>query len=197
MKVGRALRFRAKFPKLARPPKIGRNEPRMIDASHPAQNPVAANSAERANTIAKVTSPALRAGIFTGSLLVLVMIGSLIAANRFPWLENHALERNAASYGLFVLFMLIPVARFWNQPARMFASGMLAWVMFFVAYDVAGMFFTNLFRILRTPFEALVEGTLIYGFLAVVSWVSSMALHARHSPITPRRRRSDYFSHWE
>jgi len=112
---------------------------------------------------------------------------------RMPWLESRALERNAACYSLFVVFMLIPVARFWNRPVRMFSSGVLAWTMFVVAYDIAGFFFRNLFQILRSPFEALIEGILAYGVLAVVAWVGGMALLARLTPIAPRRRKSDVF----
>jgi hypothetical protein len=164
----------------------------MIDAQHPAHGP-ASTTVAPANSLGKVTSPTLRIGLYTGGLLVLVMIVSLIAANRLPWLENRALERNAAGYGLFVLFMLIPVGRFWNRPPRMFASGMVAWAMFVISYDIAGFFFRNLFQILRTPFEALLEGAVVYGVCAVVAWVGGMALLARISPIAPRRRRSDFF----
>jgi hypothetical protein len=165
----------------------------MIDTQHPIQSDAAPVVVAPVNALGKVTSPALRTGLYTGALLVLVMVISLIAANRLPWLENRALERNAGSYGLFVLFMLIPVARFWNRPVRMFASGMLSWAMFVIAYDIAGMFFHNLFQILRTPFEALLEGAVAYGICAVVAWVGGMALLARLSPIAPRRRRSDFF----
>jgi hypothetical protein len=165
----------------------------MIDTPHLAHGAAAHSAAAPAHSLGRVSSPALRIGLYTGGLLVLVMIISLIAANRLPWLESRALERNAACYGLFVLFMLIPVARFWNRPVRMFASGMLAWAMFVIAYDIAGLFFRNLFQILRTPFEALIEGGLIYGVCAVIAWVGGMALLARLSPIAPRRRRSDLF----
>src|SRR5271156_1892749 len=165
----------------------------MIDAPHSAHVPASPSAVAAAHSLEKVTSPALRTGLYTGALLVLVMVVSLIAANRLPWLESRALERNAACYGLFVLFMLIPGARFWNRPPRMFASGMLAWAMFVITYDIAGMFFRNLFEILRTPFEALLEGAIIYGVCAVVAWVGGMALLARLSPIAPRRRRSDLF----
>jgi hypothetical protein len=165
----------------------------MIDTPHSAHTSAAPAAAVRAHGLGKVSNPALRTGLYTGALLVLVMIISLIAANRLPWLESRALERNAACYGLFVLFMLIPVARFWNRPTRMFASGVLAWAVFVIAYDVAGMFFRNLFQILRTPFEALLEGVLLYGVCAVVGWVGGMALLARINPIAPRRRRSDLF----
>jgi hypothetical protein len=132
--------------------------------------------------------PALATGLYSGALLVIVMFGALVAANRMAWLDNHALERNAAFCGLFVIFMLIPIARFYSRPIQMFTSAMIAWGMFVVAYYIAGMFFRNLFEVLRTPFQALIEGTVIYGVLAVASWVVTMALHARHHTIEPRRR---------
>jgi hypothetical protein len=166
---------------------------KMIDTPHSAPGPTAPAVVESVRALEKSASPAVRAGLYTGALLVLVMIISLIAANRMPWLESRALERNAACYSLFVVFMLIPVARFWNRPVRMFSSGVLAWTMFVVAYDIAGFFFRNLFQILRSPFEALIEGILAYGVLAVVAWVGGMALLARLTPIAPRRRKSDVF----
>ena len=165
----------------------------MIDAPHPAHGPAAPAVVESVRALEKSASPAVRAGLYTGALLVLVMIVALIAANRMPWLESRALERNAACYSLFVLFMLIPVARFWNRPVRMFSAGVLAWSMFVVAYDISGFFFRNLFQILRSPFEALLEGILVYGVCAVVAWVGGMALLARLTPIAPRRRKSDVF----
>jgi uncharacterized membrane protein YvlD (DUF360 family) len=139
--------------------------------------------------------PALWTGLYTGTLLVMVMFGALVAANRLPWLDNRALERNAASYGLFVIFMLIPVLRFLNRPIQMFTSAMIAWVMFVIAYDIAGMLFRNLFQILRTPFQAFIEGAVVYGVFAVGSWVGAMVLHARHHAITPRRRHDDPAAH--
>jgi uncharacterized membrane protein YvlD (DUF360 family) len=139
--------------------------------------------------------PALWTGLYTGTLLVMVMFGALVAANRLPWLDNRALERNAASYGLFVIFMLIPVVRFLNRPIQMFTSAMIAWVMFVIAYDIAGMLFRNLFQILRTPFQAFIEGAVVYGVFAVGSWVGAMVLHARHHAITPRRRHNDPAAH--
>lgn len=139
--------------------------------------------------------PALSTGLYTGTLLVMVMFGALVAANRLSWLDNRALERNAASYGLFVIFMLIPVVRFLNRPIQMFTAAMIGWVMFVIAYDIAGMFFRNLFEILRTPFQAFIEGAVIYGVFAVGSWVGAMILHARHHAITQRRRHNDPATH--
>jgi hypothetical protein len=140
----------------------------------------------------KVMSPAVRVGLYTGALLTIVMVGSLIAANRLSWLDNRALERNGASYGLFLAIMLIPIFRFLNRPLKMFFSAMLAWGIFVIAYDIAGMFFHSLFQALRSPFEALIEGAVVYGVCAVGSWVGGMLLLARQHRVTPRRR-SDFF----
>jgi len=142
----------------------------------------------------KVVSPALRVGLYTGALLTIVMVGSLIAANRLSWLDNRALERNGASYGLFLAIMLIPVFRFLNRPLKMFSSALLAWGIFVIAYDIAGIFFHNLFQALRSPFEAFLEGAVVYGVCAVGSWVGAMVLLTRHHRIAPRRRRSDFLT---
>lgn len=136
--------------------------------------------------------PSLVTGLYTGSLLVIVMLGALVAANRIPGLEQYALERNAASYCLFVLFMLIPVFRFLNRPLRLFGAAMIGWTVFVVAYDLAGIVFHNLFQVLRTPFQALIEGAVVYGVIAVGSWVGAMFLQATKEPIAPSRRRAQH-----
>ena len=97
------------------------------------------------------SSPALWTGVYLGAFLNIVMIAALVAANRFPGLEPYALERNAASYGLFVLLLLIPVIRFLKRPAQMFAAGFVGWVLFVAGYRMAGFYFHNLFQFLRTP----------------------------------------------
>src|SRR5271163_1953921 len=148
----------------------------------------------QAETTLKVVSPAVRVGLYTGGLLTIVMIGSLIAANRLSWLDNRALERNGACYGLFLAIMLVPIFRFRNRPLKMFYSAMLAWGIFVIAYDIAGMFFHSLFQALRSPFEAFLEGSVIYGLCAVGSWVGGMILTTRQHRIAPRRRSSDFFS---
>ena len=130
---------------------------------------------------------ALRTGFYCGAFLILTMLGALVAANRFPALEAYAFERNAACYTLFVLLMLVPVLRFLAHPLQMFASAMVAWLMFYAAYDLAGFYFHDLFQVLRTPLQALLEGAVVYGFLAVASWVCGMLLHARKHPVVPGR----------
>ncbi len=137
------------------------------------------------------SSPALWTGLYTGAALVIVMLGALFAANRGPGLEPYALERNAICYSVFVLLMLVPVCRFLYHPLQMFASAMVAWSLFFIAYDIAGMYFHTLFQVLqRTPFQALIEGAAIYGVLAVASWVGGMLIHVRRDSIELARHRA-------
>lgn len=136
----------------------------------------------------KPSSPALWMGVYLGAFLDLVMVAALVAANRFPSLDPYALERNAASYGLFVLLLLVPVVWFLKRPVQMFTAGIIGWVIFVAGYDIAGLFFRHLFDVLRTPFEALIEGAVLYGVAAVLSWVVGMILHARRHTIAPRRR---------
>ena len=144
---------------------------------------------------AEVTHPAISTGLYTGALLMIVMLGALVAANRIPGLDKYALERNGASYSLFALFMMIPVLRFLKRPLQLFGSAVIGWTIFVLGYDFAGMYFPNLFQVLRTPFQVLIEGAIFYGVCAVGSWMGEMALHARHHAIAPRRRRSDSYTH--
>ena len=124
-------------------------------------------------------------GVYTGAVLLIVMMGALVTANRIPALERYALERNAISDSLF---MLLPV-RFWKSPMKMFGAAMIAWTLFVVAYDVAGMVFQNLFDSVRhTPLMALSEGTVVYGVLSVLSWVGGMILHALRDSMRPGRK---------
>jgi len=129
----------------------------------------------------------VRTGAFTAVLLTVVMFAGLLAANRIPALERYALERNAVCYGLFFVILLLPVVRFLNRPVQMFAAAMLGWVLFVGAYNFAGLFFRDLFRVLRTPFELLIEGAVVYGVCAAGSWVATMLFHARTHTICPDR----------
>jgi hypothetical protein len=142
--------------------------------------------------LASTHRTALQTGIFMGALLIVVMIAALFVANRVPGSERYALERNATFCALFFICMLIPIARYFNRPMPMFMSAMIGWVIFVIAYDITGMFYQNLFQVLRQPFEALIEGTIVYGVAAVSAWVIGMCLEARQSPIAPRRRRTDH-----
>jgi hypothetical protein len=164
--------------------------PSRIFEKSAARAEAAAERATHALTGKRSAHPALWTGVCTGALLNVVMIAALVAADRFPRLEPYALERNAVSYSLFVLLLLLPVLRFMKRPKEMFVSGIVAWVIFSAGYNIAGLFFRDLFNILRTPLEVLTEGAVVYGVAAVLSWVVIMIVQARRHSIAPRRRSS-------
>jgi nitrate/nitrite transporter NarK len=146
---------------------------------------------DKRNPKARNPREAFSTGLYCGALLTLVMLASLVVADRIPGIERYALERNGISYALFLVVMVYPVCRFRNRPLQIFIAGMTGWVMFAAAYNLSGFYFRNLFQVLRTPLEALVEGTIVYGVCAVIAWVGMMAMHARHHTIAPGRRRPD------
>jgi cation transport ATPase len=135
--------------------------------------------------------PALRLGVVTGAGLIAVMIVALHVAHRMPWLNHHAVERIWISYIAFAVVMVLPVARFFRSPLRLFVSGMIGWFLFTVGYAIAGWFFLqNLFnRLGHDPLETFVLGSLLYGVAAVGSWVCCLAAACRHQPIVRRRPR--------
>ncbi len=151
----------------------------MIESPHKMRQDLIADSP---------SGSAIRTGLYVGALLTVVMLGALVAANRMPAIERYAFERNAACCTLFVLLMLVPVVRFLTRPLQMFGAGLVGWVILVVAYDLTGFYFRDLFQVLRTPLQALVEGTVVYGIFAVGSWVCGMLLHARRHPVAPRRK---------
>jgi hypothetical protein len=134
-------------------------------------------------------SPTLRTGFGTGIFLAGLLVAALIAANRFPALEPFALARNAVACTLVIIVALIPIMRFYNDPACLFASSAMAWAIFSLAYTIAGMHFINLQnRLGKSPFEVLILGVVIYGVASVTTWVTSMLFSALRHPIPIRRR---------
>jgi hypothetical protein len=136
----------------------------------------------------RTSRSSMKLGLYTGLALTLVMFGGLVAANRFPTLEPYALERNAIFAALFLIVALLPVLRYLTSPIQMLCSGIIASVIFACAYDLAGFFFVHLHQVLRTPFEVLIESTVVYGLCAAGAWVTAMVLHAIHHPIERQRR---------
>jgi hypothetical protein len=68
----------------------------------------------------------------------------------------------------------------------MFGAGFTGWVLFVAGYRIAGFYFPNLFQVLRTPFEALMEGCVLYGVAAVIFWVAGMIFEVRRHALAPR-----------
>ena len=144
-------------------------------------------------------SPVIHTGLFAGVLLIGVMVGSLIVANRMPQYDTIASLRNLVFYAAFGLVMTIPIARYLASPWRLFTSGITAWLVFAGAFACATMFFENLTnRLFVTPFHVLMLGGVIYGVVAVMAWVAMSLVsllghtasvpHAHPVEVVPRKR---------
>jgi hypothetical protein len=131
----------------------------------------------------------LRVGVLTGVYLTAIMVLSVLAANRAPFLEEFAGVRNAVSYAAFGLVMLVPAGIFLRKPLELLFSSMVAWTLFSLAYRVMGFFFENLHVRLRGPLNVFMLGAVTYGVLVAAAWVASMALEARAQPVIASRRR--------
>lgn len=131
----------------------------------------------------------LRVGVLTGFYLGAVMVVSVLLATRMPFFDDLALIRNAASYVAFALVMLVPMLVFLRRPLQLFASGVVGWTLFSLAYRLMGFFFENLHTRLRPPFTVFAIGAIIYGVVAAAAWVVTMALEARQQPVIASRRR--------
>ncbi len=131
----------------------------------------------------------LRIGVVTGVYLTAVMVGGLLAANRLPLLESFADIRNWACRLLFALVMLVPICSFLRAPWNMFASGLTAWVLFSLAYAVAGRFFEGLYTRFFTAFHMFIIGASLYAVVAVAVWVVWLVKAMRtHLPAHERGR---------
>jgi len=132
----------------------------------------------------------LRMGVLTGIYLTAVMAVALITANRLPALELYADLRNWICGSLFVLVALIPVAAFRRAPWHLFTSAATAWLVFSLAYSVAGLFFEHLHtRLNKTPFHMFLLGAGCYAVVAVTIWVAGMTRAAlQHGLAHPQHR---------
>jgi hypothetical protein len=145
---------------------------------------------------AVLARPVIRTGIITGGSLILVMLVSLFLANRMPSLEPFAWIRNDACRLVFGIIMMIPAGRFLIMPRRLFCSALVGWVIFVIGYAIAGTWFTALYTgIGHTPFQVFMLGIIIYGVIAVLSWVILMLLAASHQPVAPSRHRTHHIPH--
>ncbi len=134
-------------------------------------------------------SPILRTGLITGLFLSAVLGTWLVVANRVPSSANFAGLRNTAAAALTGLLMLIPIVRFLRSPGRLLLAGLTGWAMLTCTYLIMGIGFERLYSRMG-PFHVFMLGAIVYGCFAVITWVSSLVLAARHQPIAAARRRS-------
>jgi hypothetical protein len=121
---------------------------------------------------------ALRTGILTGIYLSCIFIAWLLVANRLPQLEPFASARNLAAGAVMILLLAIPVLRFHNEPAKMFVSGLTAWMLLTLTYLATEMRY-SLLESRMGALHVFMLGAVSYGFVAVFHWVFLLCAETR------------------
>lgn len=120
----------------------------------------------------------VRVGIYTGVCLSLAFTAWVLVANRIPFLEPLARQRNVAATALLILIAAMPVLRFLRSPADLLLSGLLAWGLLTLTYRVLTFFFV-LLEEYYSAFHMFVLGAVAYLLFATLSWVGIMVWRAR------------------
>jgi len=144
-------------------------------------------SSRPTRTQLSLSYPCLILGLIAGASLAAVAVAWLLIANRAPSLVRFTLQRNVVAGALIGLFILLPVFRFLRSPGRMFFSGVVAWSILALTYDVMEIPFQRLNSRLGA-FHLFVLGAVVFGFLAVFDWVALMLVAALHRPAAVTRR---------
>lgn len=129
----------------------------------------------------------IRIGIFTGVWLSMVLTAWVLVANRIPFLEPLARQRNATATLLLLLMAAMPVVRFLRAPADLALSGLLAWGLLTLTYRVLTFFFV-LLEEYYSAFHVFVLGAVAYLLFATLSWVGMIIWRARSAENTHTSR---------
>jgi hypothetical protein len=131
----------------------------------------------------------LRLGVLVGAYLSVIMLVSLVLANRVPLLEPFANFRNAFCFGVFAFAASLPLLRCRDSATRLFVSGATGWMIFSWMYWLAGSLFVRLHSRFHRPLQVFLIGAILYGLASVAVWVAGMVRHARTQPMGASRRR--------
>ena len=119
-----------------------------------------------------------RVGLYTGVWLSLVFVAWVVIANRIPFLEPLAQQRNVMATLLLALIAAVPVLRFLRSPAELLVSGLLAWSMLTLTYRILSLNFI-LLQYYYSTFHVFVLGAVVYLLFATVSWIGMIVWRAR------------------
>ena len=130
---------------------------------------------------------ATRTGIYAGVFLSVIFAGWLLIANRVPFLEPVAMERNIIATALLGLFACVPLIRFFRSPTELLVSGLLAWSLLALTYRILCFKFV-LLEEYYSAFHIFVLGAVCYLVFATVSWIGTIIwrVHATNSSHTHR-----------
>jgi hypothetical protein len=126
---------------------------------------------------------AVRMGVYVGVCLSMVLFSWIILANRVPFLERFALERNLAGAALLGLLAVLPVIRFIRSPGNLLASSLIAWAIFSLAYRLLCIFF-ELLGAKYSAFQIFMLGFIVYMILATISWIGAFVWRVRERHIS-------------
>jgi hypothetical protein len=121
---------------------------------------------------------AVRTGIYAGLALALLFAAWILIANRAPFLEGFAMERNIAAAALALLFASIPLMRFYRSPAELLISGLLAWGLLTLTYRIFGLVL-GFFEEDYSAFQVFVLGALSYLIFATLAWIGTIIWRVR------------------
>jgi hypothetical protein len=127
----------------------------------------------------------LRTGLYVGASMSLLFSAWLLIANRVPFLEPLAMERNMIAAALLVSLACVPLIRFYRSPSEMLLSGFMAWSILALTYRI----FCFKFALLEeyyTAFHVFVLGAICYLIFATVSWIGTIIwrVHATNNSHT-------------
>jgi hypothetical protein len=120
----------------------------------------------------------VRVGAYTGVWLSIVFTSWILIANRVPFLEPLARQRNMLASALLILIAAMPIIRFLRSPADLLISGLLAWTLLTFTYLILTLFFSLLEEYYST-FHVFVLGAVVYLVFATLSWVGIIVWRAR------------------
>jgi hypothetical protein len=126
---------------------------------------------------------AVRVGVYIGVCLSLVLSTWILLANRVPFLERFALERNLAGAALLGLLAVIPVIRFLRSPGNLLSSSLVAWTIFSLTYRLLCFFFDHLNN-KYSAFQIFMLGFVLYMILATLSWIGMLIWRVRERHIS-------------
>jgi hypothetical protein len=116
--------------------------------------------------------------MYTGVWLSVILIGWVVLANRVPFLEPLAQQRNAIATLLLAFVAAMPVLRFLHSPAELLVSGLLAWSVLTLSYRILSLKF-DLLQYYYSSFHIFVLGAVAYLLFATLSWIGMIVWRAR------------------
>ena len=126
---------------------------------------------------------AIRTGVYAGVGLSMVLVAWVFVANRAPALERFALERNVGAAAALGLFAMVPVLRFLRLPGPLLASGLVAWSILALTYQLLCVVFWGLAE-RYSAVQIFTLGAVLYMIAATLSWIGTCIWRVRESKIS-------------